>query len=295
MTDTTLISVPNVSEGEDAATLAAVGDAFASAGAARLLAAPHSDPDHGRAVFTLAAPPGALAPALLAGAREAVERIDLDSHQGAHPHVGAIDVVPVVFLDDARRGAAFVEALVVADMLGAELDLPVFLYGELGGGRTRAELRRGGLTTLATRIASGELTPDFGPRRTHPTAGAVLVAARPPLVAFNVELAPPATLDDALRIAALIREGGEEGLPGLRAIGLELPHRAGIAQVSMNVEDHRRTLLVDVVTGIARHARIGEAELVGLAPRAAFDGFPDDIPCRNRATLEDALAASPPA
>ena len=118
----------------------------------------------------------------------------------------------------------------------------------------------------------------------------MLVAARPPLVAFNVELAPPATLDDARRIAALIREGGEEGLPGVRAIGLELPHRGGVAQVSMNVEDHRRVSLADVVAAIARHARPAEAELVGLAPRAAFAGFPDGLPCRNRATIEDALA-----
>ena len=125
----------------------------------------------------------------------------------------------------------------------------------------------------------------------HPTAGAVLVAARPPLVAFNVELAPPATLADARRIAALIREGGEEGLPGLRAIGLELPHRQGVAQVSMNVEDHVRTPLAQVVAQIARHACPAGAELVGLAPAAAFDGFPADLPCRNRATIEKALAA----
>ncbi len=290
MTDTTLIAVPNVSEGEDAATLAAIGDAFAGASQTRLLAAPHADPDHGRAVFTLASQPSALAPALLAGARAAVERIDIRTSGGSHPHVGSIDVVPVVFLDEARRGAAYAEALVAADLLAEELGLPVFLYGALAGGRTRSDLRRGGIAELRRRMEAGELTPDFGPRRPHPTAGAVLVAARPPLVAFNVELAPPATLDDARRIAALIREGGEEGLPGLRAIGLELPHRGGVAQVSMNVEDHRRTPLVDVVTAIARHAHPAEAELVGLAPRAAFDGFPDDLECRNRTTLEDALA-----
>lgn len=293
MTDTILISVPNVSEGENQATLEAIGGALAGAPGSRLLAAPHADPDHGRAVFTLAAQPAALAPALLAGAREAVERIDDSKHRGSHPHVGSIDVVPVVFLDEARRGAACAEALVVADLLAEELGLPVFIYGALAGGRTRAELRRGGIAELTRRMDAGELTPDFGPRRPHPTAGAVLVAARPPLVAFNVELAGPATVDDARRIAALIREGGEEGLPGLRAIGLELPHRGGVAQVSMNVEDHLRTPLFEVVAAIARHAPVAEAELVGLAPRAAFDGFPDDLECRNRATLEDALASGP--
>lgn len=288
--DTTLIAVPNVSEGEDLETLAAIGDAFGERGA-RLLTAPHADADHGRAVFTLAAQPGSLAPALLGGARATIERVDLTRHRGSHPHVGALDVVPVVHLDDAGRGAAIAEALVVADMLGHELELPVFLYGELGGGRTRAELRRGGPQALARRIASGELKPDFGPGVAHPTAGAVLVAARPPLVAFNVELAAPATLDDARRIAALIREGGEEGMPGLRAIGLELPHRGGAAQVSMNVEDHLRTPLGDVVAAIARHAPLSEAELVGLAPRAAFEGFPEGLRCRNRVAIEDALAA----
>ncbi|MGH2882531.1 MAG: hypothetical protein ACRDPA_07500, partial [Solirubrobacteraceae bacterium] len=144
---------------------------------------------------------------------------------------------------------------------------------------------------LAERIDSGELRPDFGPRRLHPSAGAVLVAARPPLVAFNVELASPATLEDARAIAAQIRDGGAEGLPGVRAIGLWLDSR-GVAQVSMNVEDHRRVPLAQVIGAIARHATPSQAELVGLAPRVAFDGFPDDLPVANRRTVEDALAQS---
>ena len=116
----------------------------------------------------------------------------------------------------------------------------------------------------------------------------MLVGARPPLVAFNVELAPPATVQDAKRIAALIREGGAEGLPGLRAIGLWLEHR-DVAQVSMNVEDHRAVPLRTVVDAIARHARPLECELVGLAPAAAFDGFPPDLTVRNERLIEDAL------
>jgi glutamate formiminotransferase/glutamate formiminotransferase/formiminotetrahydrofolate cyclodeaminase len=288
----TLLGIPNVSEGGDRATLERIGAAFASTGARLLTAEPHADPDHDRAVFTLAAPPGALAPALLAGAREALARIDLRRHAGRHPHVGALDVAPVVFLDDARRGPACAEALVTADLLAHELELPVFLYGLLGGGRTRAELRRGGPAALAERMRSGELVPDFGPHAPHPTAGATLVAARPPLVAFNLELAPPASVADARRIAALVREGGEEGLPGVRAIGLDLPHRGAVAQVSCNVEDHRRVPLAELVAAVARHAAISEAELVGLAPAAAFDGFPADLPCRNRATVEDALSAA---
>jgi glutamate formiminotransferase / 5-formyltetrahydrofolate cyclo-ligase len=288
-TDPVLLGIPNVSEGRDRATLDAIGAAFAAPGA-RLLDV-HDDPDHHRAVFTLAAGPGGLAAALAAGAAATVARVDLRTERGLHPHVGAIDVAPVVHLDDARRGAAHAEALVLADLLGG-LGLPVFLYGTLGGGRTRAEIRRGGLAALAERMRSGALRPDFGPAEPHPTAGAVLVAARPPLVAFNVELAPPATVDDARRIAAAIREGGPEGLPGLRAIGLALDARSGVAQVSTNVEDHRALPLADVVAAIDAHAPVAEAELVGLAPAAAFAGFPADVPVRNRRTVEDALASS---
>src|SRR3954454_14598135 len=122
-----LMAVPNVSEGRDARAIAAIGPAFAPA---RLLDV-HSDPDHGRSVFTLAAPQGELAQALLAGAREAVSRIDLRGHAGTHPRVGAIDVAPVLYLDDARRGPAVAEALTAAALIGDELELPVFLYGQL--------------------------------------------------------------------------------------------------------------------------------------------------------------------
>ncbi len=283
---TLLLAVPNVSEGADAGALSAVGNAFGSS----VLTAPHADPDHGRAVFTLAGNPGQLAQQLLAGAREAVTRIDITAHHGAHPHVGAVDVVPIVHLDDAHRGAACAEALVTADLLAAELGLPVFLYGALAQGRTRSDLRRGGIGELTRRMAAGELRPDFGPPTPHPTAGAVLVAARPPLVAFNVELAPPATRADARRIAAQVREGGEHGIPGLRAIGLQLPSRGNIAQVSMNVERPFETPLAAVVAAIGRLKAVAGTELVGLAPAAAFDGFPDDLVCRNRVTIEDALA-----
>jgi glutamate formiminotransferase len=278
-----LLAVPNVSEGQDQKLIDEVARAFD----ARLLDV-HSDPDHHRSVYTLAARPGDLARAVLAGAREAVRRIDVTEHQGAHPRVGAVDVAPIVYLDERDRGAASAEALVLGDMLGAELGLPVLLYGALAGGRSRAELRAGGLGALAPRIESGELRADFGPPRLHPTAGAVLVAARPPLVAFNVELAPPATLEQARSIAAAIREGGCAGLESVRAIGVWLADR-GRAQVSTNVENHLRTPLREVVAAVAERAAIEEAELVGLAPSAAFDGFPDEIPVRGRATIEDAL------
>lgn len=285
-----LLAVPNVSEGRDAAAIEAIRAAFTSTGA-RLLDV-HTDPDHHRSVFTLAAPPGELAPALAAGAREALARVDLTEARGLHPHAGVVDVVPVVHLDDARRGAACAEALVAAHLIGEEVGVPVLLYGGLADGRTRAELRRGGPTQLARRLECGDLRPDFGPSRTDPRHGATLVAARPPLVAFNVELAGPATVDEARAIAAAVREGGEEGFPGVRAIGLELAARGGVAQVSLNVEDHRAVPLAAVVQAIGRHAPIAECELVGLAPAAAFDGFPADLEVRNRRTVEHALGLS---
>ena len=141
----------------------------------------------------------------------------------------------------------------------------------------------------AMRVEAGEVRPDFGPQRLHPMAGAVLVAARPPLIAFNIELAAPASEADAKAIAARIREGGAAGLPGVRALGLWLENRS-VAQVSTNVEDHRRTPLAAVVEAVARYATPAAAELVGLAPSAAFDGFPDDLPVRGMLTIEDALA-----
>ncbi|MBB4664895.1 hypothetical protein [Conexibacter arvalis] len=284
-----LLAVPNVSEGRDAAAVDAIAAAFASGGLpedggprpgapsrVRLLDV-HRDPDHNRTVVTLAGPPGALAPALVAGAREAVARIDLRRNDGVHPHVGALDVAPVVHRTEADRGAACAEALLAADLLARRLELPVLTYGALARGRTRAEIRRGGPAALAQRLAAGELATDFGPRAPHPTAGVTLVAARPPLVAFNVVLAEPATLERAREVAARVREGGEEGLPGLRAIGIRL-ERAGAIQISMNVEAPERTPLRDVVAAIARHVPIASAELVALAPERAFDGFPADLP-----------------
>jgi glutamate formiminotransferase/glutamate formiminotransferase/formiminotetrahydrofolate cyclodeaminase len=280
-----LLAVPNVSEGRDAAALDAIGVAFAGGGA-RVLDR-HADPDHHRAVFTLAGEPGTLHEALAAGARAAIEHIDLTRHSGLHPHVGAMDVAPVVFRTAEQRGAAAAEALVLADALG-DLDLPVFLYGVLADGRTRAELRRGGAPGLAQRMADG-LRPDFGPARMHPTAGAVLVAARPPLVAFNLELGPHATGADARRIARAIRESDGQGLPGLRAIGLTLAARGDVAQVSCNVEDHEALPLARLLEAVERHAPVAEAELVGLAPHAAFAGWPERVPIRNRASIEERL------
>jgi glutamate formiminotransferase/glutamate formiminotransferase/formiminotetrahydrofolate cyclodeaminase len=272
-----LLAVPNVSEGRDHPGVQEIAEAFAAGEKARLLDV-HVDADHHRAVLTLAGAPGSLALALAAGVAKALQRIDVGDGRGQHPHVGAVDVVPVVHLNDALRGAACAEALVAAEEIGA-LGVPVFLYGELANGRTRAELRRGGVQGLAERMRTGELTPDFGPPAPHPTAGATLVGARPPLVAFNLELAPPATLADARRIAAAVREGGAEGLPGVRAIGVALRRGPQVSpQVSLNIERPAEVPLREVLAAVRRHAPVARAELVGLAPAAALAGFPEDVP-----------------
>ncbi len=268
-----LLAVPNVSEGRDRATIERLAGAF---GALRLLDV-HSDPDHGRSVLSFAGEQPDIAEGLLAGAREAIAAIKVGGHEGLHPHVGAIDVAPVVHLDAATRGAAIAAAHTAAALIGDELELPVFLYGALAGGRERADIRTGGLEALAARMQADELIPDYGPPIPHPTAGAVLVTARPPLAAFNVDL----DTDDvelARTIAAELRESGG-GQAGVRAIGLYLPAR-GRAQVSFNVHDPVAVPLADLVARVRERAPVAEAELVGLAPRAAFAGFPDDVPLR---------------
>ena len=201
-----LLAVPNVSEGRPGDRL---DELIAATRPARLLNV-HSDPDHGRSVLTLAAPQGVIAGVLASLAATAARLIDVTSHPGIHPHVGALDVAPVVYLDDAARGAAVAEALTAGIKIGDE-GVPVVLYGQLAtrpANVERAEIRRGGPARLAERFAAGDLVADYGPERSlHPTAGATLVTARPPLIAFNVDLAT-ADVELARSIAAGLRESG---------------------------------------------------------------------------------------
>jgi glutamate formiminotransferase len=262
-----LESVPNVSEGRDPETIAALTAAFGAR--ARLLDV-HTDADHNRSVFTLVGPDAELVEALLAGIACARERIDLRRHAGVHPRIGAVDICPVVPIVPADMERAKAAALVLAARVGEELGLPVFLYGELAPGRGPAFFRRGGPEELQRRLDAGELAPDFGPGRLDPAAGCVIVGARPPLVAFNVNLR--GTLETAREIAALVRETGG-GFPGVRALGLELPS-AGLVQVSMNIEDWQASPVHEVVARIAaeaeaRGAEVVGSELVGLVPAGA--------------------------
>lgn len=260
-----LEAVPNVSEGRDDERIAQIGAAYAAR--ARLLDT-HSDADHHRSVFTLVAEEDALVDSLVAGTARAVELVDLRAHDGIHPRVGAVDVVPLVALDPSRSGAADGAALATAERIGRELGIPVFLYGRIAGGRRPAFFRRGGLHELAARVASGELEPDAGPRELDPRSGATLVGSRDPLVAYNLEL-DTHELEVAREIARAVRESSG-GLPGVQAIGLRLP-RAGRIQVSMNLVDLDATPLHDVVRRVEtearqRGARVTGGELVGLVP-----------------------------
>lgn len=262
-----LESVPNFSEGRDRETIDAIGAALGER--ARLLDV-HADPDHNRSVFTLVGSDAELVDSLLAGIEVAKERIDLRSHEGAHPRIGAADVVPVVPIrpDDIERAKRV--ALELAGRLGEKLALPVFLYGELAPGRGPAFFRAGGLERLRERVEAGELAPEFGPGELDERSGAVLVGARRPLIAFNVNLR--GELAAARAIAAAVRER-DGGFPGVRALGLDLP-RAGLVQVSMNIEDWEAAALHQVLARIeseasALGADVLGSELVGLMPGGA--------------------------
>ena len=260
-----LESVPNFSEGRDRATIDAIGEALSAH--ARLLDV-HADADHNRSVFTLVGSESDLSDALVAAIAVAIERIDLRAHEGAHPRIGAADVVPFVPLAPGEMERARRAANATGERIGRELGLPVFVYAPPERGP--AYYRRGGPAGLQQRVDDRELEPDFGPRRLHESAGGVILGARRPLIAFNVNLR--GDVATARAIAAVVRERGG-GFPGVRALGLDLP-RAGLVQVSMNVEDWEAAALHDIVARIdeeaqARGAEVAGSELVGLMPAGA--------------------------
>ncbi len=274
----------------------ALEEAFS--GSAELLDS-HSDRQHGRTVLTLAGPAGCLGDSLIGGAAAALELLDLGAHAGAHPRVGVLDVAPIVYPDERRAPPAETLALELGARLG-EIGLPVFLYGGLAAGEERRErhyFRRGGIEALTERMAAGELAPDFGPPAPHRTGGVVLVTARAPLAAFNVEV-ERLTLHGGREVAAALREAGG-GLPGVRAIAIQL--RDGRIQISTNVHDPVGLPLDQLIAEIERltaprGGRLLAAELVGLIPAAALEGYPHDaVPIRDfdpdRRTIEARLRA----
>jgi len=274
--DGELMAVPNCSEGRDPDRIARLVDATRVTGV-RVLDV-HSDADHHRTVITLAGAGPALVDAGVALALACRELIDLRGHDGVHPFVGALDVLPFVAMRPADMPAAIRAAGDAARRIGADAGIPCVLYGAAGGtGRERpARLRASGLPALAEAMSRGEVVPDAGPAAPHPSAGVTLVGARGPLIAWNVWL-PGATLEQAREVAAAVREGAAgSGLPSVRALGL-MCRRTGLAQVSMNVEDYRRTPPLAVGGRVRQEAAArglvaGASELVGLIPRAALGG-----------------------
>ena len=251
----------NISEGRDDLVIATIAGSCG-----RTLIDVHTDADHHRSVLTLCGPNEADAPlAARALTDAAASRIDLARHRGVHPRLGAVDVVPFVALDPTTDDSAVAAARAFASWIADAHGVPAFLYGTADpAGRTLPEVRRD---------AFGHRRPDHGPAVPHPRLGAVAVGARPPLVAINVVVVGP-DLDLVRRVAGAVRER-DGGLPGVRALGLELP-AAGTTQVSMNLVDLARTGIETACTEVERHVtaaggRVRRIELVGLVPAAARD------------------------
>jgi glutamate formiminotransferase len=268
--------VPNVSEGRDPARLARFAAAVTASPGVRL-ADVHADPDHHRSVFTFLGPPAAVAAAALALADAVLTEIDMRGHHGIHPRIGALDVLPFVPLAGLTMAEAVALAHEAGRALAARHALPVYYYAEAARRperRTLRALRRGEYEGVSARLAAADGLPDDGPARFDPRAGAVCVGARDVLIAYNVWLAS-ADLDAARAIARSVRASGG-GLPAVQALGLPLASR-GRVQVSMNLLDYRVTPLPAVFDRVQTEARrlgvdVDHAELVGLAPRAAFAG-----------------------
>ena len=274
--------VPNVSEGRRPEVVTRLAAAVSSVAGARLLDL-SSDPDHNRSVLTLAGDAEGLHAALLALYETALAEIDLTHHQGVHPRVGAVDVVPFVPLGDTPMAAAVAAAESLAPEVARRFGLPVYLYERAARRPERsalADIRRGGFEGFPARIADPAWAPDFGPGRVHPTAGITVIGARFFLIAFNAVLDTP-EVSVARAVARRVRESGG-GLPAVRAMGVYLASRSR-AQVSMNLVDYRRTPILTALERVQSEAnalgtRVAECELIGLVPQEAICGVtPEEL------------------
>lgn len=267
--------IPNVSEGQRADVVASIAAAIGTAGGVRLL--DHSsDRSHNRSVFTMVGDADGLEAAVLALFERAVAAIDLRTHRGEHPRIGAVDVVPFVPIEGVTMAECVALARRVGAIVASRFDLPVFLYEEAASTPARRALedvRRGEFEMLAGKLAKADWQPDFGPARPHPSAGAVAIGARMPLIAYNINLATD-RLDVAKRIAAAVRQSSG-GFRYVKAMGVALADR-GIVQVSMNLTNYEKTPIFRVFEAVKREAeRYGvavlESEIIGLVPAAALE------------------------
>jgi len=266
--------VPNVSEGRRPEIVDRIVDAIRRASGLHVLDV-SSDASHNRSVITVIGSPESLEDAVPALYAEAIATIDMRLHTGAHPRLGAVDVAPFVPIEGGTMSECVRLARVTGATVAAQFQLPVFLYEEAAttaGRRNLADIRRGEFEGLAAKLAQDAWMPDFGPAAPHPSAGATVIGARMPLIAFNVNLATP-RLEIAKAIAAAVRHSSG-GLPFVKALGVPLAER-GLAQVSMNLTDYTQTPIARVFEVVqaeaARHGvAVAGSEIVGLVPAAAL-------------------------
>jgi glutamate formiminotransferase len=266
--------IPNVSEGRRTEVVTAMADAIAATPGVRLLDR-SSDASHNRSVLTFAGDRDGVARAVLALFERAIAEIDLRTHRGEHPRLGAVDVVPFVPIDGVTMADCVELAKTVGAAVADRFKLPVYLYEEASTNPLRKNLediRRGEFEGLAAKMATEGWAPDFGPRMPHPTAGATIIGARMALIAYNINLASN-RLDVAKKIAAAIRHSSG-GYRYVKAAGFMLEDR-GIAQVSMNLTNYEKTPIFRVFETVKREAarhgvEILESEIVGLVPSAAL-------------------------
>lgn len=266
--------VPNFSEGRDRAKIEKIVDTFRAKAEVKLLDY-SNDEDHNRLVVTVVGEPEALKSALLEAIGRAVELIDLTKHNGQHPRMGAVDVIPFIPLKGCTMEEAVALSKEVAEEVAAWYNLPVFLYEKSASAPHRenlAAIRKGEFEGMADKIKQSEWRPDFGPAERHPTAGAVAIGARMSLIAYNVNLGT-SNLEIADSIARKIRFIGG-GLRYCKAMGVELKER-GIVQVSINMTDYTRTALYQAFELVRIEARrygvtVVGSEIIGLVPMEAL-------------------------
>jgi glutamate formiminotransferase len=267
-------SVPNISEGQNPQIITRITEALRAIPGARVLDV-QSDPSHNRSVFTLAGDRAPLKQAVLRLYEEAIRAIDMRQHRGEHPRLGAVDVCPFIPIDGASMADCVALAREVAAEVGERWAVPVFLYEEAAttpARRNLEDIRRGEFEGLAVKMQKPEWAPDAGPVTPHPSAGATVIGARMPLIAYNINLATD-RLDVAKKIASGIRMSSG-GFRYVKAMGIELKDR-GVVQVSMNLTNYEKTPIFRVFEVVKREAaRYGinvlESEIVGLVPSAAL-------------------------